>query len=133
MSRPIFAAMAWNSDLGVVFEVSLLLARSRWDSASDLEDFEDIEDTAAWNSEVLFIGMIEGYIPLSASGRRTQRRECPRSIYVLIVRHSLVDSFDLCDFYNSEGRVGFIFDERNRNFCVNTEGTNVLHDGGREC
>jgi hypothetical protein len=60
MSRPIFAAMAWNSDLGVVLEVSLLLARSRWDSASDLEDFEDIEDTAAWNSEVLFIGMIEG-------------------------------------------------------------------------
>jgi hypothetical protein len=74
MSRPIFAAMAWNSDLGFVFEVSLLLARSRWDSARDLEDFEDIEDTAAWNSEVLFIGMIKGYILLSPSGRRTRRR-----------------------------------------------------------
>jgi hypothetical protein len=94
--------MAWNSDFGVVFEVSLL-ARSRWDSASDLEDFEDIEDTAAWNSEVLFIGMIERYILLSPSGRRTRRKECPRSIYVLIVRHSLVECFDLCEFSTVRG------------------------------
>jgi hypothetical protein len=37
----------------------LLLARRRWDSARDLVDLDDIEATAAWNSAVLFTGMVQ--------------------------------------------------------------------------
>jgi hypothetical protein len=57
MSCPIFAAILENSDLGVDLSglwSSLLWfdERSRRDSAGDLEDLADIEETAAWNSAV---------------------------------------------------------------------------------
>jgi len=65
MSCPIFAAILPKSDLGVR-GVSLFCRkplvgdeRRRRDSAGLLEDREDIEDTAAWNSLVLSTAIVE--------------------------------------------------------------------------